>query len=71
MTAARIAQSALALYKNTLSRGLPATCRFYPSCAEYARTAIARYGLARGLRHAVGRVARCHPWHPGGNDPVP
>jgi putative membrane protein insertion efficiency factor len=70
MTLSRIAQSALALYKNTLSLGLPATCRFYPSCADYAREAIARCGLARGLWRALGRVARCHPWHPGGIDPV-
>ncbi|MGH7369748.1 MAG: membrane protein insertion efficiency factor YidD, partial [Candidatus Methylomirabilaceae bacterium] len=43
---------------------------FYPSCADYAHEAIARHGLAQGLWYALGRIARCHPWHPGGNDPV-
>jgi putative membrane protein insertion efficiency factor len=70
MTPARIAQSVLVLYKKTLSCGLPPACRFYPSCADYAHEVIARYGLARGLWYALGRIARCHPWHPGGNDPV-
>ncbi|MGH7430039.1 MAG: membrane protein insertion efficiency factor YidD [Candidatus Methylomirabilaceae bacterium] len=70
MTASRIAQSVLRLYKQTLSSGLPPACRFYPSCADYAHEAIARHGLAQGLWYALGRIARCHPWHPGGIDPV-
>lgn len=46
-------------------------CRFHPSCSCYAATAIARHGPWRGLVLAGGRLLRCHPWHPGGLDPVP
>jgi len=47
------------------------SCRFAPSCSEYARQAILRHGAIRGTSLALRRVARCHPWHPGGWDPVP
>ena len=46
-------------------------CRFHPSCSSYAATAIARHGPWRGALLAGGRLLRCHPWHPGGVDPVP
>jgi putative membrane protein insertion efficiency factor len=49
----------------------PPSCRFSPSCSEYAREALQRHGAARGAALALRRVARCHPWHPGGWDPVP
>ncbi len=45
-------------------------CRFEPSCSIYARESINRYGAARGVWRAVRRIARCHPWNPGGVDPV-
>jgi putative membrane protein insertion efficiency factor len=59
------------LYRLTLSRVLPPTCRFYPSCSQYSYEAISRYGPWRGGWLAVKRVARCHPLNPGGFDPVP
>jgi putative membrane protein insertion efficiency factor len=70
MTPSSIAQALLRLYKHTASKIFPFACRFYPSCADYAHEAIGRNGLAQGLLQAVRRIARCHPWHPGGYDPV-
>lgn len=46
-------------------------CRFYPSCSQYAREAVERHGVLRGSGLALRRLLRCHPWHPGGVDPVP
>lgn len=51
--------------------GPNAGCRFYPTCSEYARVALLRYGLWRGGWMALLRILRCHPFHPGGHDPVP
>ncbi|MDJ0815691.1 MAG: membrane protein insertion efficiency factor YidD [Desulfobacterales bacterium] len=58
-------------YQFILSPILGPACRFYPSCSEYAHQAIMRYGPIKGLYLAVRRVLRCHPFHPGGVDPVP
>lgn len=58
-------------YQRFISPGLPAACRFHPSCSAYAATAIERYGPLKGLWLAVRRLSRCHPLHPGGIDPVP
>ncbi|KAF1687808.1 membrane protein insertion efficiency factor YidD [Pseudoxanthomonas broegbernensis] len=62
---------ALRAYKRFISPLLGPRCRFVPSCSEYAMQAIAMHGAARGGWLAVRRLARCHPLHPGGHDPVP
>ncbi|MFZ2950978.1 MAG: membrane protein insertion efficiency factor YidD [Desulfuromonadaceae bacterium] len=58
-------------YQKMVSPLLPQTCRFYPSCSEYSRVSVIRYGVARGLLLTFGRICKCHPFHPGGHDPVP
>jgi uncharacterized protein len=59
------------LYQRTISRVLPPSCRFVPSCSEYGYEAIARYGVIRGGAMAIWRVLRCNPWGGHGYDPVP
>jgi len=59
------------LYRLLVSPLLPGACRFYPSCSEYAEQALRRYGVLKGGALALRRLLRCHPWHPGGIDPVP
>jgi putative membrane protein insertion efficiency factor len=58
-------------YRRLLSPLLPRACRFYPSCSVYALEAIERHGPFTGLSLMVRRLLRCHPFHPGGVDPVP
>lgn len=61
----------IGLYRYAISPLLGRSCRFHPSCSEYAIEALERHGPVIGLWLAIRRVARCHPWHPGGFDPVP
>ncbi len=61
----------LRAYQYTLRPLLGANCRFYPSCSDYSREAIERYGALRGSWLAARRIARCHPYHAGGYDPLP
>jgi putative membrane protein insertion efficiency factor len=58
-------------YRLLLSPLLPPACRFTPTCSEYSYEAIARYGVLKGGRLSIRRLLRCHPFHPGGYDPVP
>jgi len=66
-----VMQWAIRGYQRTISRALPPSCRFVPSCSEYAWQAIDRYGALKGTWLAVRRIVKCGPWHPGGFDPVP
>ena len=59
------------VYRCAISPLLPASCRFYPTCSQYAITAIERFGAWKGSALALQRILRCHPFHPGGYDPVP
>lgn len=58
-------------YKRFISPFLPPMCRFEPTCSVYAMEAVSKYGVLRGTWLAVRRLFRCHPFHPGGWDPVP
>lgn len=68
---AKLAILPIKAYRKVVSPLLPASCRFTPTCSAYAVTAIERYGVIRGGWLALKRIARCHPWNPGGVDPVP
>ncbi len=58
-------------YQVVLSPVLGSNCRFHPTCSAYAITSVERFGVLRGGWMAVRRIARCHPFNPGGFDPVP
>jgi hypothetical protein len=67
----RLLAGLIRAYQRFLSPALPPSCRFHPSCSQYALEAVTRYGALRGSWLAARRLARCHPFHPGGFDPVP
>lgn len=61
----------ISLYQVAISPFKPPSCRFYPSCSEYARQAFEKYGIVKGGILSLLRILKCHPFHPGGYDPVP
>jgi len=58
-------------YQYLISPALPPACRFYPSCSQYARQAVEKHGPFKGVYLAGRRLLKCHPFHPGGYDPLP
>jgi uncharacterized protein len=67
----RIIAAPIVAYRRWISPAMPARCRFYPSCSAYALEAVTVHGALRGPVFALRRLLRCHPFHPGGYDPVP
>lgn len=67
----RAALGAIRMYRVAISPLFPACCRYIPTCSEYGLIAIERFGFVRGGWLTVKRICRCHPFHPGGYDPVP
>ena len=65
-----IVSRALQVYKFVVSPLLPSACRFYPTCSDYMHEAVERHGAWKGIWMGLRRLARCHPFHSGGYDPV-
>ncbi|MDR1995623.1 membrane protein insertion efficiency factor YidD [Azonexus sp.] len=59
------------VYQYAISPFLGRSCRYVPSCSEYTAEAVGKYGAVKGSWLGAKRICRCHPWHPGGYDPVP
>lgn len=66
----RLAIAGICFYRRYLSPLKPPTCRFYPSCSSYTLSAIEQFGVMVGFWKGFKRLMRCHPWHPGGFDPL-
>jgi len=62
---------AIRFYQKFISPLFPPSCRFHPTCSEYTRQAIMRHGAFKGIWLGIVRISKCHPFHPGGYDPVP
>lgn len=60
----------ISVYQRFISPLKPRTCRFYPTCSEYAVLAIKKYGILKGMGKSIIRIVKCNPFHPGGYDPV-
>jgi hypothetical protein len=71
VTVRRLLAFAIVAYQRTISPLLGPNCRYYPSCSQYAKEAVLKYGVRRGVALAVRRIVRCNPWNPGGVDFVP
>ena len=67
----RAAVALVRAYQAVVSPLFPPSCRFHPTCSSYAITSLERYGVLKGAWLAIRRITRCHPWNPGGHDPVP
>jgi putative membrane protein insertion efficiency factor len=67
----RLLINAIVVYQKFLSPFLGNACRFYPTCSQYSKQSLEQYGLAKGLALTCARLSKCHPFHPGGYDPVP
>jgi len=71
VTARTLVAGVIVAYQMLVSPLLGPRCRFYPSCSQYAKAAVLKHGLLRGIPLAVRRIVRCNPWNPGGVDFVP
>ena len=67
----QIVLAPIRFYQYAISPMFGRRCRFFPSCSEYTVDAVNKYGVFKGLRLGLGRICRCHPWNPGGFDPLP
>lgn len=68
---ARRGVGAIRFYQQAISPLFPPSCRFTPTCSQYTLLAVQKYGFIKGSWLGARRIARCHPFHPGGHDPVP
>ncbi|WP_377887203.1 membrane protein insertion efficiency factor YidD [Alkalihalobacillus sp. R86527] len=67
----RLAMLLIRGYQKLISPLTPPSCRFYPSCSQYSLDSYQKHGFLRGTWYTVRRISKCHPFHPGGFDPVP
>ncbi len=66
----KIVKRFILLYQILISPWLPSTCRFYPTCSQYALEAVDKYGVKRGIFLGMKRISKCHPFNHGGYDPL-